>query len=75
MFLLNLMNGGAMCLKTCASDLSQIWCMRFGRLNFGGLQALGEKKTVKGTTKINQFEFWNTQSFGRKEDGEGNSNN
>lgn len=52
MFLLNLKNGGAKCLKSCVDDSSWIWHMQFDHLNFGGLKALRDKKMVKGIPVI-----------------------
>ncbi|KAJ7978961.1 Retrovirus-related Pol polyprotein from transposon TNT 1-94 [Quillaja saponaria] len=48
MFILNLQNDGAKCLKMCAKDSTWRWHMRLGHLNFGGLKNLGEKKMVFG---------------------------
>ncbi|KAJ7971537.1 Retrovirus-related Pol polyprotein from transposon TNT 1-94 [Quillaja saponaria] len=48
MFILNLQNDGAKCLKMCAKDSTWHWHMRLGHLNFGGLKNLGEKKMVFG---------------------------
>ncbi|KAJ7962054.1 Retrovirus-related Pol polyprotein from transposon TNT 1-94 [Quillaja saponaria] len=48
MFILNLQNDGAKCLKMCAKDSTWRWHMRLGHLNFGGLKNLGEKNMVFG---------------------------
>ncbi|KAJ7959769.1 Retrovirus-related Pol polyprotein from transposon TNT 1-94 [Quillaja saponaria] len=48
MFILNLQNDGAKCLKMCAKDSTWRWHMRLGHLNFRGLKNLGEKKMVYG---------------------------
>ena len=55
-YLLNLKNGNAMCLKTYASDPSWIWHIRFNHLNFGRFNALGEKKIMKGIATINHHD-------------------
>ncbi|KAJ7976200.1 Retrovirus-related Pol polyprotein from transposon TNT 1-94 [Quillaja saponaria] len=53
MFILNLQNDGAKCLKMCAKDSTWRWHMRLGHLNFGGLKNLGEKKMVYELPFIN----------------------
>ncbi|KAE8657590.1 hypothetical protein F3Y22_tig00116989pilonHSYRG00496 [Hibiscus syriacus] len=53
MFLINIQNDVAKCLKACYKDASWLWHIRFGHLNFGGLELLSKKKMVKGLPRIN----------------------
>ncbi|PKU78070.1 Retrovirus-related Pol polyprotein from transposon TNT 1-94 [Dendrobium catenatum] len=48
MFLLNIQNDVAKCLKACYKDVSWLWHLRFGHLNFGGLELLSKKEMVRG---------------------------
>ncbi|KAE8683109.1 hypothetical protein F3Y22_tig00111215pilonHSYRG00067 [Hibiscus syriacus] len=53
MLLINIQNDVAKCLKACYKDASWIWHLRFGHLNFGGLELLSKKEMVKGLPRIN----------------------
>jgi len=53
MFLLNIQNDVAKCLKACYVDASWLWYLRFGHLNFGGLSLLSKEKMVRGLPSIN----------------------
>ncbi|KAE8727985.1 hypothetical protein F3Y22_tig00004899pilonHSYRG00012 [Hibiscus syriacus] len=53
MFLINIQNDVAKCLKACYKDSSWLWHLRFGHLNFGGLELLSKKEMVKGLPCIN----------------------
>ncbi|KAE8729726.1 hypothetical protein F3Y22_tig00003403pilonHSYRG00088 [Hibiscus syriacus] len=53
MFLINIQNDIAKCLKACYKDASWLWHLRFGHLNFGGLELLSKKEMVKGLPRIN----------------------
>ena len=52
MFILNIQNDVAKCLKTCYKDTTWLWPLRFGHLNFGGLQLLSKKEMVRGLPSI-----------------------
>jgi GAG-pre-integrase domain len=52
MFKLNLVNVQARCLKACIEDMTWLWHLRFGHLNFGGLRQLSNKKMVKNIPHI-----------------------
>ena len=52
MFLLNIQSDVAKCLKTCYKDVSWLWHLRFGHLNFGGLDLLSKKEMVRGLPSI-----------------------
>ena len=54
MFLLNIQNDVAKCLKACYKDASWLWHLRYGHLNFGGLDLLSKKNMVRGLPSINQ---------------------
>ena len=56
MFVLNIQSDMAKCLKTCYKDASWIWHLRYGHLNFGGLELLSKKAMVKGLPTINHPE-------------------
>ncbi|KAJ4728613.1 Retrovirus-related Pol polyprotein from transposon TNT 1-94 [Melia azedarach] len=47
MFSLNIQNDIAKCLKAYYKDASWLWHLRFGHLNFGGLELLAKKKMQK----------------------------
>lgn len=53
MFLLNIQNDVAKCLKACYTDSSWLWHLRFGHLNFDGLERLAKKEMVRGLPSIN----------------------
>ena len=53
MFLINIQNDVAKCLKACYRDSSWLWHLRFGHLNFGSLELLSKKEMVKGLPCIN----------------------
>ena len=53
MFSLNIQNDVAKCLKACYKDASWLWHLRFGHLNFGGLEMLSKKEMVRGLPRIN----------------------
>ncbi|KAH9670830.1 hypothetical protein KPL70_017126 [Citrus sinensis] len=53
MFPLNIQNDVAKCLKACHKDQSWTWHLRYGHLNFGGLELLSKKNMVKGLPYIN----------------------
>ena len=53
MFVLNIQNDIARCLKMCYKEESWLWHLRFGHLNFGGLELLSKKEMVKGLPCIN----------------------
>ena len=48
MFVLNIQNDVTKCLKMCYNDASWLWPLRFGHLNFGGLELLSKKEMVRG---------------------------
>jgi transposase InsO family protein len=52
MFKLNLVNVQARCLKACIEDMTWLWHLRFGHLNFGGLKQLSNKRMVKNIPHI-----------------------
>ena len=52
-FPLNIQNDVAKCLKACHKDQSWTWHLRYGHLNFGGLELLFKKNMVKGLPYIN----------------------
>ncbi|GJZ25653.1 retrovirus-related pol polyprotein from transposon TNT 1-94, partial [Tanacetum coccineum] len=52
MFILNIQNDEAKCLKSCLEDHSWLWHMRYGHLNFGDLKLLSSKGMVKGLDQI-----------------------
>ncbi|KAM1179120.1 hypothetical protein ACFX1X_018618 [Malus domestica] len=54
MFSMNIQNDVAKCLKTCYKDTSWLWHLRFGHLNFGGLELLSKKEMVRGLPCINR---------------------
>ena len=56
MFVINIQNDVAKCLKACYKDASWLWHLRFGHLNFGGLELLSKKNMVRGLPNINQPE-------------------
>lgn len=53
MFLLNIQNDIAKCLKTCYTDSLWLWHLRFRHLNFDSLKCLPKKKMVRGLPSIN----------------------
>jgi len=53
MLLLNIQNDVAKCLKACYIDVSWLWHLLFGHLNFGGLSLLSKEKMVRGLPSIN----------------------
>ncbi|GAU10225.1 hypothetical protein TSUD_418740, partial [Trifolium subterraneum] len=53
MFVLNIQNDVAQCLKMCYKEESWLWHLRFGHLNFGGLELLSKKEMVRGLPYIN----------------------
>ncbi|GAU21256.1 hypothetical protein TSUD_286660 [Trifolium subterraneum] len=55
MFVLNIQNDVAQCLKMCYKEESWFWHLRFGHLNFGGLELLSKKEMVRGLPYINQL--------------------
>ena len=52
MFLLNIQTEVIRCLKACFKDSSWLSHLRFGHLNFGGLQLLAKMKMVRGLPSI-----------------------
>ncbi len=52
-FSLNIQNDIAKCLKTYYKNAPWLWYLRFGHLNFGGLELLSKKNIVKGLPCIN----------------------
>ncbi|KAM2718779.1 hypothetical protein EV1_030652 [Malus domestica] len=48
MFPMNIQNDVAKCLKICYKDISWLWHLCFGHLNFGGLELLSKKEMVRG---------------------------
>ena len=52
MFMLNIQSDVAQCLKVCYKDIAWLWHLRFGHLNFGGLELLSKKEMVGGLTCI-----------------------
>ena len=52
MFLLHIQSDVAKCLKACYKDSSWLWHLRFGHLNFGGLELLSKKEMVRGLPSI-----------------------
>jgi hypothetical protein len=60
MFLLNIQTDLAKYLKTCLKDLSWLWNLRFGHVNFGRLKFLAYKKMVNELPSlINRMNFVN----------------
>ncbi|KAK2411591.1 putative mitochondrial protein [Trifolium repens] len=53
MFVLNIQNDVAQCLKMCYKEESWLWHLRYGHLNFGGLELLSKKEMVRGLPNIN----------------------
>ncbi|XP_048615821.1 uncharacterized protein LOC125588496 [Brassica napus] len=53
MFVLNIQNDIARCLKMCYKEESWLWHLRFGHFNFGSLELLSNKEMVKGLPCIN----------------------
>ncbi|KAE8671999.1 hypothetical protein F3Y22_tig00111877pilonHSYRG00324 [Hibiscus syriacus] len=53
MFLINIQNDIAKCLKACYKDASWLWHLRFGHLNFGGLELISKNEMLKGLPRIN----------------------
>ena len=61
LFPLYIQNDVARCLKACHKDASWLWHIRFGHLNFGGLELLSKKNMVNGIPHIqhpNQLCEW-----------------
>nr|XP_048330851.1 uncharacterized protein LOC125422756 [Ziziphus jujuba var. spinosa] len=52
MFIFNIQNDAAKCLKVCYKDRSWLWHLRFGHLNFGGLVLLYKREMVRGLPSI-----------------------
>ena len=52
LFTLNIQNDPTKCPKVCYKDTNWLWHLRFGHLNFGGLQLLSKKKMVRGLPSI-----------------------
>lgn len=52
MFLLDIQNDIAKCLKACVKDTSWLWHLRFGHLNFGDLELLSKKEMLRGLPSI-----------------------
>ncbi|KAL1549229.1 hypothetical protein AAHA92_17359 [Salvia divinorum] len=52
MFLLNAQNDVVKCLQACYKDMSWLWNLRFGHLNFGSLKLLSNKEMVRGLPAI-----------------------
>ena len=52
MFLLNIQHDVIRCLNACFKDSSWLWHLRFGHLNFGGLQLLAKTMMVRGLPYI-----------------------
>lgn len=48
MFVLNIQNNVAKCLKTCYNDAPWLWHLQFGHLNFRGLELFSKKEMVRG---------------------------
>lgn len=48
MFVLNIQNDVTRCLKTCYKDMSWLWYLQLGHLNFGGSELLSKKEMVIG---------------------------
>ncbi|GAU10148.1 hypothetical protein TSUD_420080, partial [Trifolium subterraneum] len=53
MFVLNIQNDVAQCPKMCHKEESWLWHLRFGHINFGGLELLSKKEMVRGLPYIN----------------------
>ncbi|KAJ4722910.1 Retrovirus-related Pol polyprotein from transposon TNT 1-94 [Melia azedarach] len=53
MFSFNIQNDVAKCLKAYYKDASWLWHLRFGHLNFRGLELLAKKEMVRGLPYIN----------------------
>ncbi|KAL0401556.1 UNVERIFIED_CONTAM: Retrovirus-related Pol polyprotein from transposon TNT 1-94 [Sesamum latifolium] len=53
MFKLNIKTVEAKCLKVHVQDVAWQWHKRYGHLNFGALQEIGERKMVYGIPSIN----------------------
>ncbi|XP_061336666.1 uncharacterized protein LOC133283767 [Gastrolobium bilobum] len=54
MFLLNIQQDIAKFLKACYKNASWLWHLRFGHLNFDGLELLYKKEMVRGLPSISQ---------------------
>ena len=52
MFMLNIQNELAKCLKACYKDITWLCHLRFAHLNFGGLQLLSKKEMERGLPSI-----------------------
>lgn len=50
MFKLKIKNDSPKCLKAATNDLSLLWHLRMGHLNFAGLEILSKKRLVHGLT-------------------------
>lgn len=66
MFMLNIQNNIAKCLKACYKDSSWLWHLWYGHLSFGGVDLLSKKQMVRGFPTINHcdqlcegFLLWN----------------
>ena len=55
-FMLNIQNDVVKCLKTCYKDTAWLWHLRFGNLNFRGLQLLSKKEIVRGLPSISHLD-------------------
>ena len=54
MFKLKIINGIPKCLKVVANDLSWLWHLKMGHLNFGMLELLSKKRLMHGLPLICQ---------------------
>ena len=55
-FMLNIQNKLVKCLKSCYKDITWLCHLRFGHLNFGGLQNLSNKEMVRGLPSISHLD-------------------
>jgi len=53
LFLIDIQNDNAKCLKVCLKDNSWIWHLRLGHLNFDSLKIMSTKRMVKELPPIN----------------------
>ncbi|KAL5842022.1 hypothetical protein ACOSQ3_012625 [Xanthoceras sorbifolium] len=54
LFSLNIQNDVAKCLKACYKDVSWLWHLRFGHLNFGSLELLSKKEMQMSVEQLEE---------------------
>ena len=66
-FMLNIQNDLAKCLKACYKDITWLWHLRFGHLNFRGLEFLSKKEIVRGLPSISHLnQVWEGCLLGKQ---------